>query len=176
MKRPSAPQVPFVVPPAFVVKIDTREQTPFAFPANVATTTGTLTCGDYSVVGLEHEIGLERKSIGDLVGSITSGNARFQRALERLHAHRIAAVIIEGTPGEIEMHRYFAPKIPPSRVFDTIATLHCKHRVPFMFGGTRAHAAAITHRLLYKYWLMRRGEQQLEVAAQLQAALTGGAG
>jgi len=40
--------------------------------------------GDYSIVGQEHRIAIERKSVEDFLGSITAGNARFRREHERM--------------------------------------------------------------------------------------------
>lgn len=50
--------------------IDTREQTPLPF-TNLPTETSTLYTGDYSVKGLEETFAIERKTIADLVESLS---------------------------------------------------------------------------------------------------------
>ena len=59
--------------------IDTREQQPLALELD--TVPGTLATGDYSVHGLEDLLTVERKSLDDLLGCMTSGRPRFEREL-----------------------------------------------------------------------------------------------
>jgi ERCC4-type nuclease len=60
------------------ILIDTREQAPLDFSRwpGVTVEVGTLNAGDYSLRGLEDRFALERKSISDLVGSVTTGRER----------------------------------------------------------------------------------------------------
>ena len=155
----------------FAVVSDTREQTPWNFAPSVPTVSGTLQTGDYSVLGHETEIAIERKSLDDLVGSITWGNVRFQKELERLRAYRLAVVIIEASPADVEAHRYYAKKVQTSEVFAIVAALHVKHGVPFMFGGTRKHAASSALLLMHAFWKTRRRELADVEAEELKAAI-----
>ena len=78
-----------------ILLIDTREQAPLSFttfPSEVST----LPTGDYSVRGLEDTIAVERKSVSDLIGSLTSGRERFQREVQRMLAHRSRTLLIVG--------------------------------------------------------------------------------
>jgi DNA excision repair protein ERCC-4 len=84
-----------------VIIIDTREQTPLPF-TNLETETSTLYTGDYSVKGLEETFAIERKTIADLVGSLTSGRERFMKELHRLRGYRFRRLLIVGTRDEIE--------------------------------------------------------------------------
>lgn len=71
------------------IVIETREQTPF--PIAGKTVRGTLiTSGDYSFVGDELLFSCERKSLADLVQSLTIERDRFLRECERLHGYRFA--------------------------------------------------------------------------------------
>ncbi len=63
---------------------------------------GTLPTADYSILGLEHHIAVERKSLGDLLGCIGGGRERFERELQRLLAYPSRALVIESTWAEIE--------------------------------------------------------------------------
>lgn len=77
--------------------IDTREQTPFAFPEEAATTRrGTLAAGDYALEG-DTNFSIERKSLNDFLGTISSGWDRFCRELERMKAYPARVIVVEGT-------------------------------------------------------------------------------
>ena len=68
------------------IAVDTREQQPWSF-SNLPSTRMTLQTGDYSVVGLVDRITIERKSLGDLLGTIGQGrdpDSAFMRRLERM--------------------------------------------------------------------------------------------
>ena len=53
--------------PELIVAIDTREQKPYRFPRSEVKT---LASGDYSVVGLEDRIAIERKTKEDAYSSL----------------------------------------------------------------------------------------------------------
>lgn len=59
------------------VLIDTREQRPWTFSRDTTSEFVTLTEGDYSFAGYSDRVRIERKSLADLVGSITTGRERF---------------------------------------------------------------------------------------------------
>lgn len=88
---------------------DTREQRPLpikGFPVEVAT----MKTGDYGIKGFSDENNprfiVERKSIPDLIGSLTSGRERFMREIERMRRFGFRALLIEGTREEIERGKY----------------------------------------------------------------------
>lgn len=99
----------------FTVAIDTREQMPFGFagivadakqrklPVVVATKRRTLAAGDYSIVGMEDGIAIERKSIADLFSTIGQSRERFVRELERIQdgPYASAHVVVEGTWAQV---------------------------------------------------------------------------
>lgn len=63
------------------IVIDSREQCPFTFGGyDCGVVRGALATGDYSLAHLEHQIAIERKSLDDLLGCLTSGRERFARA------------------------------------------------------------------------------------------------
>ena len=63
------------------ILIDTREQLPLDFARyEVDVERATLATADYSLQGLETIVGVERKSESDLLGSLTQGRDRFERA------------------------------------------------------------------------------------------------
>jgi hypothetical protein len=67
----------------FEITIDSREQTPWAFdPTLVHVTRGTVRTGDYCVTG-DKGFAVERKSLNDFLGTISTGWERFQREIYR---------------------------------------------------------------------------------------------
>jgi DNA excision repair protein ERCC-4 len=78
-----------------VIKIDTREQSPYQFETPFKV--GTLDIGGYSISGLEKLIAVERKSIGDLIGCLTVERERFEKELHRGRALDYFALVIETT-------------------------------------------------------------------------------
>lgn len=61
----------------------------------VPTVSKYLQTGDYSILGWEDRIAIERKSLVDLYGTLTAGRDRFINELHRLQALEWACVIVE---------------------------------------------------------------------------------
>ncbi len=141
----------------FVIAIDTREQQPYGFEEAVIKT---LPSGDYSIIGLEDRVTIERKSKTDAYGSLGHGRARFRREFERLSKFDYAVVVIEDTvPGFL--HRPSHSKMNPRAAIATLLDWSVKYRVPVFFAGDRDHARALTQKLLQMYWRYR-GEGRVE--------------
>ncbi len=103
--------------------VDTREQTPFDL-SPMATKSGTLNVGDYSVAGLEAVVSIERKSLMDFVQCCGRERDRFQRELDRLRGWPVSAVIIESTWTTIEGGTWKRPgmKITPNHVLGSLTS------------------------------------------------------
>lgn len=70
------------------VVVDTREQEPYSFDSDkVSAVRKALPAGDYSLVGLEERVAVERKSLTDFVSTVIRGRKRFHRELEKLSAY-----------------------------------------------------------------------------------------
>lgn len=97
--RQPRPKKPRVCP--FEIVVDTREQAPLTF-SNIGgydvinKRFYALPTGDYSIVGMESRIAIERKSVADFYHSIGSDRERFEREMVRLSRMEFAAVVIEG--------------------------------------------------------------------------------
>lgn len=103
--NPEFTSYPAALPPPSII-IDTREKTPLEFQ-HLNAVRGTLTTGDYSIKGFTNSFMVERKSMADLVGSLTQGRERFFRELERMRGAKFARLLIIGTKGEFdEVMRY----------------------------------------------------------------------
>ncbi len=76
--------------------IDTREQTPWAFPRELATVQSCkLDAGDYALAE-DPGFAIERKSLDDFAGTISSGWQRFERELDRMRLFPVQVMIVEG--------------------------------------------------------------------------------
>lgn len=134
------------------IVIDSREQLPYRFPPDrVASTVAALHAGDYSLVGFETRVAIERKSLSDFLGSITAGRDRFFRELERLKSYEFAAVVVEATLEAIVIGNYRSAASPASVVGTALAIIvrYC----PVFFAGDRDLGQRLTEGLLRRFWL-----------------------
>jgi ERCC4-type nuclease len=156
----------FLMPKPCII-VDTREKAPFAFDhEHVDVVSGTLSTGDCSLFGHEDEVAIERKSLDDLVGTLTHGRERFERELERMRSYVLRAVIIEGSWQDLADHHYVS-LAHPSSIFGSVCCSHVDYLVPFLFCETRAIAGRVTERLIRRYAenLERNAEAAKEPAA-----------
>ncbi|MEK7385290.1 MAG: ERCC4 domain-containing protein [candidate division NC10 bacterium] len=138
--------------PEFVVAVDTREQKPYRFKHSEVKT---LPTGDYSIVGLEEQVAVERKHKADAYASLGQGRARFERELERLAAFDYAAIVVETTLPDFLTAPPFS-QMNPKAAMNSLVAWSVKYRVCVFFAGDRAHGNALTYRLLEKYWRYRQ--------------------
>jgi DNA excision repair protein ERCC-4 len=128
--------------------VDTREQAPFEFPG-CQTVRAALLVGDYSVAGLEGVVAVERKSLDDLLGCLTTGRERFEKELVRGRGLRYFAVVVERPLGDILDGR-FRNGITPEAAFQSLIAFSVRYRLPFFFCQSRAEAERVTGSLLRK--------------------------
>jgi ERCC4-type nuclease len=132
------------------IVVDTREQTPLSF--SFPTITGTLPTADYSVAGLEEDFAVERKSLPDLFGSLTSGRERFRRELQRLLAYPFRRLLVIGSEQEIAMGMSRARGVNPKAVLHSLYAIEARG-VPVVFTPSPSAAAALVER--WAYWRAR---------------------
>jgi len=128
--------------------IDTREQTPWHFPEHLAEVSrGCIRAGDYALAGDEDGFAIERKSLDDFVGTISTGWDRFMREVERMILFPAAIVIIEDTFARLINHEYNHPQVTPAFVMKRIAQLAFM-RVTVLFCDNPATAAGTCYVIL----------------------------
>lgn len=125
---------------------DTREQTPLDL-APLKTVRGTLTTGDYSIVGLEHVVAVERKSLQDMIGCIGYGRDRFEREMHRILAYSARLMVIEGHMSQIQLKQYRGETHPNSVIGSLLGWM--ARGIPIMFAGDHAEAGKMVARFLY---------------------------
>lgn len=127
------------------VVIDSRERYAYRFPTQqVATVKQALPCGDYGlIVDGQLVASVERKSLADLVTSLSGGTLRFQIA--ELAALPRAAVVIEDRYSQV----FTLDRVRPAVVADGLAELQIRWpNVPIVFCETRQLAEEWTYRFL----------------------------
>ena len=135
--------------------VDTREQLSWnlaemdlgGFVTGI--TSETLHCGDYSISGYQGRIEIERKSLGDLVQTLSRDWLRFRKKLWKLAGCDMAAIVAECTLADIIAHKYESdahPNLILGRMNDCLVD----HGVPCFCWGEREQAAAMAGRLLRK--------------------------
>ncbi len=135
----------------FVVVCDTREKLPYEFSADVQMVREKLDTGDYSVKGFEDVFAVERKSLPDLLNSITWERDRFKREVERGDDFLAFVVIVEAPVKEI-MEWNYERKVHPNSVMGTVNNWEKYHNVEFVWAKDRHEAKEATLRLLQRWY------------------------
>jgi hypothetical protein len=169
----------------FTVIIDAQEKHPFTFeditgangvPMIVPTQWKSLGAahGDYSIVGHEGHVHIERKSLEDAHSTILGWGERrerFKTELENLAAIDVAAVILETSLDELVAT---APQWGKRSAQENSKTLFRQvlawqqdYRVPWIFAGSRQLAEHATFRVLERYWRKRK---EADKAAERRSA------
>ena len=127
------------------IVVDSHEQYAYRFSGQqVATVRRALPCGDYGLVtGGRLIASVERKSLTDLVASLTGGKLRY--ALAELAALPRAAVVVEDRYSQV----FKLERVRPALVADGLAEMNIRWpSVPVVFCETRQLAEEWTYRFL----------------------------
>jgi len=131
--------------------VDSREQAPYRFdPASVAVTRQALPAGDYSVLGMETEIAVERKSLKDFVSTVIHARDRFKRELEKLRAYAVACVVIEADLRDVVLGRYRS-RAHPNAILASALAIYVDYGIPVFFCSDREIASRFVMGLLLRY-------------------------
>ena len=155
------------------IVVDAHERYGYRFAGKpVRTISRGLSCGDYAVttgVGTQAKLvaAVERKSLPDLVSSLTSGRLRF--ALGELATVPRAAVVVEERYSQV----FALDRVRPAVVADGLAELQVRWpMIPIVFCETRALAEEWT----YRYLAAAHAWAQTEDAVIARIGLTAGHG
>jgi len=150
--------------------IDSREQAPLDFTRYEATIeSGALEVGDYAPAGLGHLCAVERKSIPDLVASLTWERERFERELRRARGLEAFAVVIEGSLGQVRLHEYRS-KSKPHAVLQSMVAFTCRYGVNWIWADDAAGAAYFVFHFLRHFVREAEGHYKAIVKAHGDAA------
>ena len=150
--------------PTITLIADTREKRPLVF-LHFPTVTACLSEGDYSVQGFEKQFTIERKSISDLVQSVTAERERFEKELIRIRPYDFKRLLIIGTLDDIRKHRYRSQAKPKS-VMASIYAFEIRYSLPCVFSATPEEAAELIE--AWSYYFVReqaRNENESRLTA-----------
>jgi ERCC4-type nuclease len=124
--------------PKPVILIDTREQLPFSFerfPNWIASERReTLSVADYSVEGMENLIALERKSLADLIGTLTQNRNRFFTMCEKMTNYKWRALIVEASYEDIKSpYASEFTNAHPNGISGSLDALEAKFGIPIIY-------------------------------------------
>jgi DNA excision repair protein ERCC-4 len=128
----------------FTAVCDTREKAPLDLL--VPTIVKTLPVADYSIVGLETKVAVERKSLDDLLMCVGRERERFDRCIRNMRGYEVRVLVVETGWASIELGQWRS-QLKPTQVK---AALYAwmKH-VSVVLAGDRFQAANIVSGILF---------------------------
>ena len=163
----------------YTVAVDSREQAKYQWEG-VSCKTATLVAGDYSIIGMEQVVCVERKSFADFYGCLTDGRERFENSLHRLAAVRYPLVVIEGSMSDLlNRYTYVAAggvptqsQLPLAVASSSLLSWQARYRVPMLLCGERSAASRMTLQHLDVIWRLET-EDGRQLRRERREALRG---
>lgn len=154
--------------PDYCIFIDSREQRflDLNYPVEIKK----LEVGDYGLSSPEEcgNIYIERKSISDMIGSLSSGLERFTKEIERAKAAGAYLIILveENLNNALAFnslpHVFGKTKVTPDYIFHIVRELTQKYpHIQFLFSGNRAESARLVKQILFSEGICRNFDLQL---------------
>jgi len=134
----------------YTIAIDSREKKPYTFKGYNSKIV-TLKTGDYSIIGMENILSIERKSKQDAYQSLGQGRARFRKELIRLSELKYAAIVIESTMKDFMVKPQYT-RMNPKSVVNSILAWSVRYNVCVFFADDRIYGEAIVRQLLDKFF------------------------
>jgi DNA excision repair protein ERCC-4 len=166
----------------FTVACDQREKAPFSFTGMRSILSGRrggggagenrvivkietkfLDTGDYSIIGFEDRVSVERKSLEDLYSTIGQHRTRFEIEFQRLSKMDVAAVVIEAAWRDVwspaaARGAAWRSRLNPASVLGTIQQWIVRYpNVHWFAGGSRRGAEKATFLFLERWWREHKG-------------------
>ena len=137
---------------AITYVIDTREQKPYEFTnsESVSTVHRKLDAGDYSAVGYENVVAVERKSLDDFAQTVIRDWDRFHRELKKLQTYKAACIVVEASIKDIVKNRYRVNAVPNS-VIGRAMSICVDYNIPLYFLNNRAECS-----FFVEHWIGRQ--------------------
>lgn len=133
---------------SFTIAVDTREQLEYSF--SLPSIRKKLDAGDYSIVGMEHLIAVERKTLDDFVNTVVKQRERFHRELRLLTELACACVVVEGNMRDILDSRYRAGA-HPNAILGSVISIIVDFSVPVYFCSDRQVACRFVEEFLTRF-------------------------
>lgn len=138
---------------SFDIVCDTREQKPINFGNGQSTVIGKLDFGDYAAKN--SEVVIERKSLNDLISTVSSGWTRFNNEMDRVvSSNKYCVILVECDINDFLGFKYMREcrhsKASEDFIFKRCRDL-CKsfpNNIQFLFSGGRKNSAKLIPLLL----------------------------
>ena len=137
----------------YKIVCDSREQKPLWTGDKIETRK--LEVGDYSIAGKETLIAIERKSLGDLFGTLGKGHKRFKAELERAKEYEYFAIVIDGSYSSCvnkEFPGSYHSKMKGYVITSILFTLHVKYGINIFFTNGRTESKRIIKDIFNSYY------------------------
>jgi hypothetical protein len=122
-----------------------------------------LPIGDYTLLGMEEEVIVERKTVPDLVNSIIQDRKDFIEKCERLSKFRKKCLVVEGSLNDVKTP-YEDSQAHPNAVFGSLLAAQERWDIPVYFLDNFVLAEEFVASMLSKYhayrWLEINGFQR----------------
>jgi DNA excision repair protein ERCC-4 len=150
--------------PKPTIVIDSAEHMGYKFDRFPNWFAGTITkrlpVGDYTILGMEHEIAIERKTIIDLVSSVIQKRGDFIEKCHRMKEFKKRCLVIEGSLSALKSP-YPDSQAHPNAVLGSIIAAQERWEMPVYFLDTFSLAEEFVASMLSKYhayrWLEDNG-------------------
>jgi DNA excision repair protein ERCC-4 len=146
--------------------VDSREQTPLVFTRLPSIVQGLVT-GDYGILGHDGWT-VERKSIADLVASLSGERERFMKEIQRMLGYEFRRLLVIGAESDIHLGQYRS-KMTPKAVIASLAAIEAKG-VPLVYARTPAIAAQLVER--WACYFVREKAKPFVTAAELKSIVS----
>ena len=111
---------------------------------------GCLPTGDYSILGHEDFVIVERKTLADLIGCLGNDRDRFKRELQRLRSFDSACIIVESPQAMLRKGEYRS-KMMPGDAWQSVISFSGTYRIPFFWAEDGRDAEKIAFDFLRHY-------------------------
>jgi len=132
--------------------IDSREKRPYRIEGAIVKK---LDTGDYSLVGCEKIMAIERKSFDDLYNCLSSKLGRFKKQLKRMQSYKYKALLIDSTVSSVLLGHVMC-KLPGGMALERL--LRLAGNVPVLF--VDSHGKEVTQTLLGIWWKEEEQNEQ----------------
>jgi ERCC4-type nuclease len=155
--------------PDFTIIVDTREQQPWSFDHYTKAKTK-LDAGDYSIQGLQHLLGIERKkSVNEIANNIIE--SRFKDAIARLAQLKYSFLLLEFDIKDV-LHYPIGSSLPrklwdkvkisPAFLMKHVLDWQLVHNINVIFCGDSDSAERTAENILKKIYYLEKDNMKYE--------------
>lgn len=130
------------------IVVDSREQAAYEFDTQkVESIRRALPAGDYSLVGWEDRVAVERKSLEDFVSTVIRSRKRFREELRKLSGYESACVVVEANLRDV-LTGHYRSGAHPNAILGSVVSICLDYGVPVYFCSDRQVACRFVEEYL----------------------------